>query len=94
MDATAAEATAGLPNMDALAAAESCEDVVVTIGSNSNFVGPKRITKDYDVTTCPEVVNRTNWLGGYRYSDRFSVAVADGHVPEAHWASSGMGCSS
>ena len=55
---------------------------MVTIGRNH---GKKAvITKTYDVTECPEEVDKTNWIGSHAvydtFSDRFKITVADGKV--------------
>merc|ERR1719171_2767433 len=47
------------------ACAKECKDVAVRIGGNSGPGKKDRITKTYDVTECPEIVNNTNWLDGY-----------------------------
>lgn len=49
---------------------------IVTVGSS----GTNTKTVDVDVLSCPSLVDKSNWLGGYTYSDSFSVVVSKGKI--------------
>lgn len=49
---------------------------IVTVGNS----GHNTKTVDYDVESCPSVVDASNWLDGYTYPDKFSVVVSAGKI--------------
>merc|ERR1719453_740425 len=58
----------------AAGSAGECEDVEVKVGGKG---GGSHTIPSLDVTECPAVVDKSNWLGGYKYGDSFDVEVKD-----------------
>ena len=55
-----------------------CGDETIAVGNDSSgtatkTVGPYNVNK----TSCPVMVNKSNWLGGHTYPDTFDVSVGD-----------------
>merc|ERR1719253_27625 len=60
---------------------ESCEEVTVKIGpASGTHDGPATKTVSADVTRCPEVVNKHNWLSHRKVRDEFRIEVEGGKV--------------
>lgn len=53
-----------------------CDDTLVHIGRAMGG-GPKHKNVNFDGKGCPDVVNKSNWLGTDTYPDHFDVDVSD-----------------
>ena len=55
-----------------------CDDETIAVGNDSSgtatkTVGPYNLNK----TSCPVMVNKSNWLGGHTHPDTFDITVSE-----------------